>query len=350
MKKGDTMKKILFSLFTAMMLALVLILPGVSHDAKAASIHLTYSIFFPATHGQAKAGEAWAKEIERRSNGEVKINIFFGGSLTPADQCYDGTIKGISDIGMSCFAYTRGRFPVMEVLDLPLGYPNGKVATRVANEFYKKYRPKELEGVKVLYIHAHGPGLLHTKKPVKSLEDLKGLRIRSTGLSAKIVEALGAVPVAMPQGDTYESLKKGVVDGTFGPIEVLKGWKQAEVIKYTTDCHGIGYTTAMFVVMNEKKWNSLPNHIKKIFEDVSNEWIDVHGKAWDQLDTEGRQYSISLGNQIIPLSKAENARWRAAVKPILNTYIKQAEEKNIPGKNLVKDAENLIKKYSKVYR
>lgn len=153
---------------------------------------------------------------------------------------------------MSCFAYTRGRLPLLEALDLPMGYPNGMVATLVANDFVKKMQPKELDGVKVLYLHAHGPGLLHTQKPVNSLANMKGMKIRSTGLSAKIVENLGGVSVAMPQGGTYEALQKGVVQGTLAPMETLKGWKQAQVVKYTTDCTNIGYTTAMFVVMNKK--------------------------------------------------------------------------------------------------
>lgn len=118
-------------------------------------------------------------------------------------------VNGISDIGMSCFAYTRGRFPAMEALDLPLGYPDGVTATNVANAFYAKFKPTEMDDVKVLYLHAHGPGLLHTRKPVKTLADLAKLKIRSTGLSAKVVKALGGIPVAMPQGDTYESLQKG---------------------------------------------------------------------------------------------------------------------------------------------
>ncbi len=98
---------------------------------------LTYSIFFPATHAQAKAGESWARN-KKRTGGKVKINIFSGGSLTLADQCFDGVEKGISDIGMSCFAYTRGRLPLLEALDLPMGYPNGMVATLVANDFVKE--------------------------------------------------------------------------------------------------------------------------------------------------------------------------------------------------------------------
>ena len=321
-----------------------------SAGAVEAATSLTYSIFFPPSHGQAKAGGAWAKEIEKRTQGQVKITILAGGSLTPADQVYDGVLKGISDLGMSCFAYTRGRFPVMEVLDLPIGYPNGRVATAVANEYFRIFNPQELKGVKVLYLHAHGPGLLHTNRPVATLDQLKGMKIRSTGLSAKVVSSLGAVPVAMPQGSTYESLQKGVVEGTFGPIEVLKGWKQAEVIKSTTDCPEIGYTTAMFVVMNLKKWNALPKHIQKVFEEVSSQWIDVHGKAWDDLDQEGRRYTLSLGNKIIPLSKQEGARWKKAVRPMLNEYIKTTTAKGLPGQKAVAETERLIKKYAKTYK
>jgi len=340
------MKRIVSILLTIMMLG---VLSGFS-AAWAGTTQLTYSIFFPPNHGQKKAADAWAREIERRTQGQVKIQLFAGGSLTQADQCYDGVVKGISDLCMSAFAYTRGRFPVMEALDLPLGYPSGIVATRVANDFYKKLQPRELNQVKVLYLHAHGPGLLHTVKPVKNLADLKGMKIRSTGLSAKVVSALGAVPVAMPQGSTYEALQKGVVEGTIGPMEVLKGWKQAEVVKSTTDCRGVGYTTAMFVVMNLKKWNSLPADVRKAFEDVSAEWIDVHGKAWDDLDKEGRAYSLSLGNKIIPLSREESNRWKKAVLPVIDDYVKTAHASKVSGKQAVQEAQDLIRKADRASR
>ena len=339
------MKSSRFVTMITALAAAIFIFTGIGHAAN--DIKLTYSIFFPPSHVQAKAGESWAKEIEKRTNGQVKITVFPGGTLTPADQCYDGIVKGISDMGMSAFAYTRGRFPIMEALDLPLGFPSGRVATRVANEFFKVMKPKALEDVKVLYLHAHGPGLLHTKKSVKTLEDLKGMKIRSTGFSAKVVEALGAVPVAMPQGETYESLQKGVVDGTFGPIEVLKGWKQAEVIKSTTECYEVGYTTVFFVAMNLKKWNALPKDIQKIFEDVSKEWIDAHGKAWDTSDTDGRAFTLSLGNQIIKLSSSESARWKKAVNPTIDEYIKNTDAKGLPGKQAVKEAQTTLAKQRK---
>jgi len=309
----------------------------------AASTELTFSIFFPPHHGQAKAAADFAAEIEKRTDGRVKVTCFPGGTLTKAPQVYDGVVTGISDMGNSCFAYTRGRFPAMAVVDLPMGYPDGKVASRVAHAFAKEVNPPELHDTQVLYVHAHGPGLLHTKKPVRTLEDLKGMKIRATGLSAKVVEALGAVPVAMDQGGTYEALQKGVVEGTFGPIEVLKGWKQGEVIKYTTECFSVGYTTAMFIVMNKDKWNALPDDIQKIINDLSEEWVPVHGQIWDDTDNEGREFTKGLGNEIIPLSAEESERWRKAVDPVIQDYIANTPD----GQAYVDKVRELIAEYSK---
>ncbi len=323
--------------------AILLFIP-VQSLAKEKKVRLSYSIFFPPSHAQCIAGEAWAKEIEKRSNGQIEITVYPGGTLTKAPQVYDGVVNGISDIGMSCFAYTRGRFPLLEGLDLPVGYPDGKTATKIATAITKEFNPKEVQDTKVLYIHAHGPGVLHTKKrPVQQLADLKGLKIRSTGLSAKIVKTLGALPVAMPQGDTYEALQKGTVDGTIGPIEVLKGWKQGEVIKYSTDLPGIGYTTSMFVIMNKNKWQALPDNLKKIFEDVSSEWVAVQGQAWDDADAAGRAYTLEKGNKIYALSEAESAKWKAKVKPILDDYIKKTTSKGLPGDKVVARINEMLK-------
>ena len=311
-------------------------------QAKTPEYNFTYSIFFPSTHGQCEAGTAWAKAVEERSNGRIKITVYPGGVLTKANQTYDGVINGLADIGMSCFAYTRGRFPVMEALDLPLGYADGKTATRVANAFYSKVQPKELEDVKVLYLHAHGPGLLHTQKPVRTLADIKGMLVRSTGLSAKVIAALGGVPVAKSQGETYEALQRGTVEGTIGPIEVLKGWRQAEVIKYTTDCSGIGYTTAMYVVMNLNKWNSMPEDLQDIITNASLEFAQVHGRTWDAVDEAGRAYTLERGNEIISLDTEEQARWKGAVQPVIDDYITAVTENGYDGQTYIDTINALI--------
>ena len=311
------------------------------------AIELTYANFFPPTHIQAQLAESWIKEVEERTNGKVKITYFPGGALLKGPGMYDGVVKGVADIGFSLFAYTAGRFPTMEALDLPLGYPSGRVATFVVNDFYKKYQPEEITGVKLLYVHAHGPGILHSKKPVKKMEDVKGLKIRCTGFSAKAAAAMGGVPVAMGQGAAYEALQKGVVEATLAPIEVLKGWKQAEVIKYTTECYSVGYTTTFYVIMNLDKWNSLPKDVQRVFEKVSEDWVSKHGEAWDTSDEEGKKFTLDRGNEIIPLSEEESARWAEAVRPVIDEYAQKLEDKGLPGKEYVEFIKKRIKKHSR---
>jgi TRAP-type C4-dicarboxylate transport system substrate-binding protein len=310
------------------------------------TFELSYSVFFPPTHIQCQTAQAWADEIGKRSNGRIKIIVHPAGTLTKAEQCYEGVVNGVSDIGMSCFAYTRGRFPLLEGLDLPLGYPNGFVATRVATEMIRKYQPAEVGDVQVLYVHAHGPGILASRKPVRSLKDVAGLKVRATGLSSNIVKSLGGTPVAMSQGETYDALQKGVTDATFCPIETLKGWKQGEVISAVTETSAIGYTTAMFVVMNKQSWTKLGPDLQKIVTAVSDEWVDKHGQAWDQADKEGAAFVKELKREVITLTPEEQKSWVAKVQPVIDDYVAKTAEKKLPGKQFLDDLRASIQKNS----
>lgn len=315
---------------------------GRGGDGSAKVYRLTYSIFFPPMHIQAQTGAEWAREVEARSEGRIQITVHPGGSLTKADQCWQGVLEGVSDIGMSCFAYTPGRFPLLEALDLPLGWPDGLTATRVATALAAKYEPEEIQGAKILYIHGHGPGILATKKPVRALEDLRNMKIRGTGLSAGIATALGATAVGMPQPETYDALQKGVVEGTFCPIETLKGWKQGEVIGSITDTKAIGYTTAMFVAVNRKAWDALPADLQQVVLEVSAEFVDQHGMAWNRADEDGLDFVQELGREIIPLSAEEELRWKEKVAPIVEAYVQRTAEKGLPGAEFLADVQAMI--------
>lgn len=323
--------------------------PGYS---KGEVIEFAYSSFYPPPdYGIAVSTDAWAREIEKRSNGRVKITVYHNGTLTSATNCYEGVVSGISDIGQSVFAYTRGRFPVMEVIDLP-GYHqfNGLINTRIANDVYKKFKPKELEDTHVLFVHAMAPGGFCTvKKQIKVLGDIGGLRMRSTGLSSKVVKALGGSPVAMPKGEEYDALRKGAVDGTTCGFCGLDGYRVAEVTKYCLWVPEAGYSTVKFVVMNKKKWNSLPPDIQKIFTEVSEEWIDVTGKMWARMDKSGYQFSKKFGLIHFSPKPDEAARWIKALQPLYDEYIKTMEAKGLPGKEILEYRQQLIEKYSKMY-
>jgi TRAP-type C4-dicarboxylate transport system substrate-binding protein len=317
-------------------------LPGIASAQKA--ISLNYAVFFPAPHANTVLAEAWSREIEKRTAGKVKITVFPGGTLTPAAQTYDNVVKGIADIGFSVFAYTMGKFPLMQAIDLPLGYKSGTQATKLINAFYAKFKPKELDDTKVLILSAHGPGIFHTKKPVNKLEDLKGMKIRAQGTVVPIVQALGGAPVGATMPETYDALRTGVVDGSMAPDEALKGWKWGEVINYTTYNYGSAYTTAMFVVMNKAKWNSLPPDVQKVFDEVSKEWIDKQGATWDKIDTEGKEFAKAKGVKFINLSHEEDARWAEKVKPLLSAYAANAKGKGLPGDEALKFCVDFIKK------
>ncbi|MFH1136616.1 MAG: TRAP transporter substrate-binding protein [Pseudomonadota bacterium] len=326
--------------------AIVLGLSGMTAPAMGAEFTLSYSNFFPPTHIQSKMAEAWAKEVETRTNDRVSIRYFPGQTLTKSANCFDGVLSGVSDLGMSALAYTRGRFPVLEVTDLPLGYRSGGEATFTANKVFEKIHPAELGEVEVMYLHAHGPGLLHTRKQaVRVLEDIKGLKIRSTGTSAVVVQALGGVPVAQPMPETYQLLQKGVVDGSFYPVESNQGWKLGEVVDYMTNCHQIGYSTGFFVVMNKQKWAGLPGDIQDVIREINQEWAVKTGRAWDESDQAGWDYLKARKVEVVELSEAEAAKWTAAVQPIFNDYLAKVKAKGLNGEEALAAARQALEEY-----
>ena len=295
-------------------------------------VDLTYNLLFPPTNYHCILAQAWADEINERTDGLVTITIYpLGGLAHPADT-YDAVVEGICDIGMSCLAYTMGRFPACELVDIPHGYPSGWVATHVANDFFNEFTPAELTDTHPLYFHAHGPGVVYTvEKPVRVMEDMEGLVLRSTGVGAKLAEALGATGYAASQKEAYELMSKGTIDGSVTPFEPLLGWNQAEVVKYVTNCYDVGYTTDFFIVMNLAKWDSLHPDFQQVFTDVSEEWIEKHAKVWTYYDIAAKDYFLSFpGKEVIELSADEMARWVEATKSVKAIYMLDKGELGLP--------------------
>jgi len=151
----------------------------------------------------------------------------------------------------------------------------------------------------------------------------------------------------MPMGDTYDALSRGVVDGSMAPQEALQGWKWGEVVKFTVEDWGAAYSSGMFVVMNKDKWNALSPEIQKIIEKINGEWIEKQGKTWDEIDKEGRDYTIGRGNKITSLSQDENYKWTMAVKPILDEYVKNMKDKGLPGQDALRFCQETLYKFQK---
>ena len=333
-------RHVVFSCLVSFVAVVLLLSPALAQTVK-----LKYSNFFPPVHPISKLAEEWCKEVEKRTNGRVTFSYFPGNTLTPPMQTYDSVVKGIADMGQSLLAYAPGRLPLSEVLQQPLGYTNGYQATRLGNEYYKKFHPKEFDDVKVMYLHGAAPGIFHTRKVVSSIDDVKGLRIKANAENADIVKQLGGAPVTQPITETYDSIQKGLLDGVLLPVEALQGWKFAEVLKTTIENYAVSYMTSMYVIMNKGKWNGLSKEDQQAIEKINDEWNEKQGKLWVQLDNSAKEYAIQKGVKFVKASKEEEAKTAEKMKPILADYVKTMKAKGLPAE----EALNFCLEYIKTH-
>ena len=335
-------------LWAGLALALVFMMAGMGSMAFGQSVTLTYANFPPASTFPCVQMEKWKTEVELQTAGIVKVKTFPGGTLLGAKNMMDGVIDGVADIGVVVFAYQPGRFPLMEGVDLPIGFSGAKVANAVLYDLYMKYRPKSLSKVKVIALFTAPPANIMSKKPIRTLSDLKGYELRCTGAGVKPLKLLGAVPVAMPMSETPEALQKGIVKGIFSSLDILKDFNFAESCRYATICNM--QTTSFAVVMNKKKWDSLPEKVKKVIDGLSREhslwtgeYIDQHVK--DSVAWAKKKYN----EQVITLSDSEYKQWHQKVAPIKDEWLKKTEAKGLPAKAFLKDLMALKAKYEKEF-
>jgi TRAP-type C4-dicarboxylate transport system substrate-binding protein len=341
----------------AMMLLICSALTGCGQEAAPTSpdsqvVELKLAHFWPAVHPvETQLIQPWAKEINQATNGKVKITSYPGEMLMKANDIYDGVVKGVADIGVSCFSYTRGRFPVLEVFELPgITYESSKVSSKVAWESIQSLNPTEIQDTKLLMVFTTGPGDLYTKTAVNKLEDIKGMEIRATGLSAKTLTALGAIPVGMPQSEAYDSLLKGVVKGNLGPDEVLQGWKQAEVTSYLTKTPFL-YNTLFFMTINKAKWDSLGPDLQQAIDQINQKYFEeVAIGLWDQQNEAALKWAVEQkGMQVIELSPEESTRWIHLVEPIQQEYVDKMNGMGLKGQEILDGVKDLAAKYNEQF-
>jgi len=333
----------LVGIFTVTLLLTIMApLPVAAEEVK-----LSYANFPPAPTFPCVQMERWKTEVEKRTNGKVLVNTFPGGTLLDSKNMLEGVIAGQADIGCLCMAYQPGRFVVTNAVSLPLGISSARVGSLVLWDLWQKYQPDEFKAVKVLAMFTTAPTNIMSKVPVRNLDDLKGLDMRASGVAAQILGVWGANPVGMPMPATVEALQKGVVKGLFSSLESMKDFKFAETCKYVTltDAGGI-YPFA--VVMNQKKWQMLPEDVKKVMEDLRVEQSEWTGNYMDNHVKESMTWSVNTQNvEVIKLSAAEKSEWDAKLQEITDKWVEEAKGKGVAAAAIVKDMQISIKKYSK---
>lgn len=290
---------------------------------KAPQVTLKFANFFPPPSGQSKTAEEFCKELQTLSNGRIKVDYFAGGTLLKAPTMIKGVETGIADIGLAHIEYTPGRFPVTEVAELPLGYPTGWVGCQVMNDFVNTYMPKEWDKVHIMWMHGNGPSVVITKKPVRKMEDFKGMTIRAPGLMADVISALGGTPAPTPMMETYDAIAKGVIDGSFTAGESVKTFRFGEVVKYVTNSWMVGPVYPFYVVINKNSYKKLPPDLKELFDRLCGVYRERFALLWNGLDFDGKDFGLSKGVEYIDLPKEEAAKWTRAMQPVLDGYVKK---------------------------
>lgn len=330
-------------------LSLVALLAVLVGGASAETITLTYANFPPAATFPSVQMERWSKELEKRTNGRVKVKTFPGGTLLNAKNMLEGVTSGVADIGNFAMSYQPGRFPVSEAVDLYHGFTSATVASQVLFDLVQKYQPKEFEKVKIITLFTCPPTNIMTRNPVRRLADLKGVELRVAGTSAEVLKRLGGVPVAMPQSETPEAIQKGVVKGMISSLEILQDFKFAAYTPYVTVANLPVVSFA--VVMNKARWNALPADVKKAIDGLSREqavwtgeYVDRHVK--DALAWSAREYKL----QQFVLSPAEQQQVGRLLAPMTEEYIRKVSAQGVNGRQVVADVQALKAKYEKPAR
>jgi TRAP-type transport system periplasmic protein len=338
------MKKVFWMVALAFTLGFAGLTSSPPVDAQEKAISLNFADFFPPQQAVAVLMGDWCKEVEKRTSGRVKVTHFPGGILTPPAQVYASVIKGVADIGISFTAYTKGRFPMTDLFTYPMGCKNGYVGTKLIQEYYNKFKPKEFDEVKVMYLINSPPTIIGTKKPIKTLEDLKGLKIRSAGpVESAVVMALGAVPVALPSPDIYDGIQKGAVAGFLGNPEIMVGFKVGEVISHTVE--PVASMGAGYIVMNKNKWNTIAPNDQKTIEDINTEYLEKISKLWLVIVDDGYKFFTDKGGKRYILPAEENARWLQKLLAVTRTYVKELNAQGLPGDELFRFATEYLQSH-----
>jgi TRAP-type C4-dicarboxylate transport system substrate-binding protein len=326
------------------MAIITVVVCGQTPMATAGAIELTYANFPPAPTFPCVQMERWKSEVEKRTTGKVAVKTFPGGTLLGPKNMMDGVIDGVADIGCLCMAYQPGRFTITNAVSLPLGLPNAKVASLTLWDLYEKYKPKAFGKVKVLAMFTTAPSNIMSNKPIRSLADIKGVAIRASGGAGEILKAWGANRVGMPMSETPEALQKGVVDGLFSSLEVMKDFKFAEICKYVTMVETPVYPFA--VVMNMDSWNKLPKEVQKVFDDLRVEQSEWTGVYMDNHVIESINWSKKeQGVEVIELASGERAKWEERLAPITVKWTKEMAAKGLPTEQILADIATLAKKH-----
>ena len=326
-------------------------LNGLAQQAVTLKFHTFMS---PQSNVWLTMHKPWMEKVEKESGGRIKFEAYPAMQLggTPV-QLYDQVKDGVVDVVWTLPGNTAGRFPRIEVFELPFMMSNAEATSKAYWEYVQTVAVDEFKDTQVMALHVHGPGVIHTvDKPVKSISDMRGLKLRApTRQVTKLMGVLGATPVGMPLPQIPDALSKGTINGCVIPWEVVPAVKVSELTKFHAEFDPAGgslYTTTFVMAMNKAKYNSLPPDLKKVIDNNSGMATSAMlGKVQQGNDVPGRKTASDRGNTIYTVSAAEAQDFRRKSRAVEVEWVEDMNKKGFDGKKLLDTARSLIEKHTK---
>lgn len=307
---------------------------------QAQTVDLKLAHFLPTANGMhSDFLEPWARALEVCSEGAVTVEIFPGGTqLGNPTKLYDAVRAGAVDIAHGLSGLPNGRFNRTRIAELPFLFDNADEATRALWSIFPEHLQAEFPGVRILALHAHNPGQIHTTdQRVSSPDDMNGLRLRfPTAAASAMIEALGGNAVGLPPGAVYENAEKGVIDGAVFSWDTMQSFNLAEVMKHHLDLDA--YVTTFWFGINENTYEALPDIAKSCIDDSTGDaLVGQFGGWWDAWDKVGYDRVIAEGHDIVVPSDEERAAWAADLEPMIDAFIADLENDGIEDARVIYD-------------
>jgi TRAP-type C4-dicarboxylate transport system substrate-binding protein len=323
--------------------------------ASAQEVTLRLHTFIPPVANPVKHFMVpWAERIAKASNGRIKVQIFpsmqLGGK---AEQLLTQVRDGVVDVAWTLPGFTPGVMPKLEIFELPFLHRSTKATVLSLQDYVAKHMQKEFEAYHVLLVHAHAGALFMTKEPINKVEDFKGMKLRSySRTNSWILEALGAAPLQVALPELVPMLNKGTISGSILPYEIAPAVKMQDLTDYFTTLAPPQprLSTAIFtLLMNKKKYESLPPDLRKVIDDNSGRNIAPWAiEIWDRIELDGEKVMRSKSkNKFVSLSAAETARFKKTVQPVFDRFVKLLDDSGANGKAILAEVEALEAKYDK---
>lgn len=289
----------------------------------------------------------FAEQVAELTENRVKIFVYPANELAAADKNYDATVSGVIDIGLTLPAYTPGLFPLTSILEFPFMFTSPLQANLTAWELFTSnpvIRDTEYKDVEVLWWGTTDLGHFLLKKPVKGVDDLKGMKLRSPStVGNDVLAALGAVPVTLPVSDAYDAIERSIVDGTMLPISTLISFNLSDVIDEILEMNM--YATPLHMVANKDSWAKISPEDQKIIKDLLSEFPRKIGEMYTHDTEAGYQRAEETGINISSPSPEELQEFKDALTPLVEKWLDDMEANGVPGREVYEQMKSIAKKY-----